>query len=305
MLRMYGIFFLFTASAFSFTADRQFGNHEVYLDFSDAYYCSAGFYFSLTKSPIEHFSAERERDLYKYLLKRFFFPRILVIEGGAYPLPVAGAALRHYAYSAYNRMQYRNIHFVQSLTYSIDFPEPWTVSLFLGNVVKFTETGREVQGRGYTGLLLSYGNYHIKDNILIKDHWLEGETKLKGDKRIPAQRINWSYRLGGRLHMHPEIRDLVYFSFVRDRSDFVEQRFNIFKNTNFAFRGDFAFEPFSLIRLSAEVGKKYPAKIGRKKTILGFSFGIKMDINNPYLGTLGEDFSRYGVGFIFKPKFTF
>ncbi len=146
----------------------------------DPYYSAVGVYNSLTGKPIPHLEVDSELEIYKELVTNFYKPRTLILEASLNPLPYAGTLIRKHQRDFYDDAQLTsNFNAVQAVT--AGFEEPWALSLFLGNVVSFDTINKSFKGKrnGYSGLLLSYGNYHIKDNMLIKDSWLEMEGKLK------------------------------------------------------------------------------------------------------------------------------
>jgi len=73
---------------------------------------------------------------------------------------------------------------------------------------------------GYSGFLFSAGNFHIKDDVLIPDVWLETECKLKGEQLSDDQTLKWSFRFGSKLHQNPEIADSFYIGIKRDIVNF-------------------------------------------------------------------------------------
>ena len=294
-----------TSSISAISAEKSFGNHELYIEMFDLYYAATGLYFSLNKKPIPVLTPKKEWDIYFYSIKRFFKPNFIVLEVSTYPLPLVGAGIRAWAPNFYEKAAIKEINIIEGVTRTINFPEPWATSLFIGNVVKFEEEGKRIEGRGYVGFQTSYGNYHIKENQIFNDHWGEFEIKLSGQKKGSVRKITWSFRLGGRLHSNPGVRETVYASVFRNRADFTKKKFSFFRNTNILIRTDYAFNPFEFQRLAFEFGKKFPLRNKKKKFAAGFSLGAIIDFNNPYSGALGAGFNKYDVVIILKPLIQF
>ena len=110
------------------------------------------------------------------------------------------------------------------------------------------------------GYLFSVGNYQIKDNELIDDNWLEMEWKVKGIRINPARRMNWSFRVGTKLHDNNYIRDILYFSILRNRIDYSSTQKSIFRNTAVEYTLDFDTVTLDVVRHYFLVGKNFPFK---------------------------------------------
>jgi hypothetical protein len=174
----------------------------------DPYYSAIGVYNSLTGKPIQHLEVESELEIYKELITKFYKPRSLIIEASLNPLPYAGTLVKEHQPGFYKDMQWAsNLNVVQAVT--AGFEEPWALSLFLGNVVSFDTINKSLQGKrnGYSGLLLDVGNYHIKDNVLVRDNWLQMEGKLKGEQILADRSLRWSFRGGAKFHANRHIAD--------------------------------------------------------------------------------------------------
>ncbi len=219
------------------------GRHQTSIEL-DPYYSNVAYVYSLTKDPIPKESYSKERYVYFYLLKRIYLPRYLLFEASVYPFPIAGVYIKKNNEDFYNDSQIsENINAVKAI--SAGFPEPWAFSFFWGNVVDYVKEGEEkISGKGYSGLLFSYGNRHIVDNIMVKDNWFEVELKLKGKDIRQKRDLSWSYALGYKGHYNNEIRDKLYISFKRTRIDYVYHDVNflwkfLFHNSELETRIDF------------------------------------------------------------------
>lgn len=284
---------------------RTLGHHELYAEFTNPYYAAAGVYLALSDNGIPVLDSTDEGYIYRHLITRVHRANVALLEVGAYPLPLAGAGVKAWGREYYERAAIGEVNLVQAITSSSEFAEPWSVSAFLGHVVSFVGADSAFEGRGHVGLLCSYGNRHIKDNSLHPDHWLECELKLKLDKGGKRRRYATSYRLGARLHSNSEVRDLAYVGLRRQRTDFSEPAFSLIRNTNFQLRADMALAPAEFLRLIAEVGKKFPLRLRKRKLALGLSLGLVWQANNPYRGNLGRGFEPNSISPIIKPLIQF
>jgi len=248
---------------------------------TDLYYSNISLNIPLTDTPIPQISDEGELEVYGRLWLNAFTPRFMLVEAAAMPLPLAGAAIREYANRFYEIANIgRNQNVIQWLT--AGFEEPYAFSLFLGDMVKFTKPGEErlSSNKGYMGYLFSYSNQHIRNNILIPDHSLEAEWKMKGERNFRNEKLSWSFRVGAKVHDNPNISNTVYVGFRRSNLDFRVNPFDFLRNTTFDVRWDVGTKRGGLLRQEYVLGKKYPIK--------AWGVALKLDV-----GLIWEDPDRY------------
>jgi hypothetical protein len=301
------ILLLFCAAAFAAEAPEKKTTYEVELD---PYYSAVGMYNSLTGKPIPHMTADSELEIYRDLISKFYQPRTLILEASLNPLPYAGTLIRKHQPGFYGRSQVTsNFNVVQAVT--AGFEEPWAVSLFLGNVVSFDTINSPILGKrnGYSGMLVSYGNYHIKDNVLVKDDWVELEGKLKGEQILQDRSLRWSFRGGAKFHGNPYIADSFYIGFRRSRTDFKEGSGANFwlHNSGFEYVSDFSQKKLEPLRHYFVVDKKFPAKNSRVAFTLGLGFVWTAD--KKYSGPLANSYrggkKPNSFQFILQPNLEF
>jgi len=200
----------------------------------DPYYSALDLYVSLTEKPIPDMGERSELEIYRDLLKRSYIPRFLVLEASVNPLPVLGVYIRNHANELYKSSEVLDVNLVEAVT--AGFEEPWALSLFLGDVVNYTKKGEKKKSgnKGFMGYLVSVGNWHIKDNILIRDDWFELEWKIKGDRELKTKKLNWSFRVGEKFHSNDDITDILYLSLRRSRLD-LEETTSRLKNSGFEY----------------------------------------------------------------------
>ena len=279
---------------------KQINNQEIEIEI-DAYYSSFDYYLPLTKTSIPYFDDTDELKIYKKLIISPV-PRFFVFEISTYPMPCFGTLVKKHLLHFYDNLNISDsFNIVKSV--SAGFEEPYALSLFLGNVISFKpKDTKNVEGKGYLGLLISGGNYHIKDNELITDNWIESEIKLKGDKIINDDKMSWSFRIGSKFHNHSYIKDVIYFSLRRDRTDFSDTK-SIFKNSNFEYTIDIEAKEISTIRHFFLVGKKFPFK--RKKIVFSIGTGFVLESKDKYTGKLARLDNKEDFQILIRPNVEF
>jgi len=270
----------------------------------DPYYASAGLYNSLTGKPIPHMGAVPELEIYRELIKNFYKPRTLVLEASINPLPYAGTLIRRHQPDIYRHMKVSdNLNAVEALT--AGFEEPWALSLFFGNVITFESINKALQGKrtGYSGILLNAGNLHIKNNILIRDKWVEAEGKLKGEQYLADRTLRWSFRGGLKAHENKYIADSFYLGFRRSRTDFGASKSFWLNNSGFEYVADFSQIKFEPLRHLFLVEKKFPVS---RHSVLSMGAGFVWTSNKKYSGPLSDkDAGHNSFQFILRPNLEF
>lgn len=275
----------------------------------DPYYSAIGVYNSLTGKPIPHLQVESELEIYKELLTRFYKPRSLIIEASINPLPYAGTLIKKHRPGFYRDMQWSsNLNVVQAIT--AGFEEPWALSLFLGNVVSFDTINKSLQGKrnGYSGLLIDVGNYHIKDNVLVRDNWVQLEGKLKGEQILTDRSLRWSFRGGAKFHDNAYIADSFFIGFRRSRTDFSEKGASFWlNNSGFDYVSDFSQEKLGPIKHSLVVDKKFPFRKSRAAFTLGLGFIWTADkkYSGPLSNSAAGTKTHNNFQFILRPNLEF
>lgn len=269
----------------------------------DAYYSNIGIYASLTDTPIPHASDKAEIDIYRDLFLSSFIPRFLVLEASVNPLPCLGLFIRNNYKSFYDDTEIsQGANLVKAVT--AGFEEPYAFALFLGDVISFTKPGQtsHVSNKGYMGYLLCYGNYHIKDNVAISDNWVELEWKVKGDKKTDDQSLSWSFRCGGKMHTHPDIRDVLYVSMRRSRTDYEGSVWSLLQNSGFEYTASFDAKTFNMVENIFYVSKKWPAT---KLATLSLDVGFIINSHKKYSGALKTQEDDNDFTLLFRPNIEF
>lgn len=269
----------------------------------DAYYTNASIYIPLTNQAIKDVGETGEFEIYRTLALQSFSPRFFLIEASINPLPVLGLYLKREQRDFYDDFDIGDdLNLIQAITEG--FEEPYALSFFLGNVVRFSSPGEveKTKNKGYTGFLLSVGDQHIKDNVAIDDNWYEFEWKLKGDKRLRNKNLSWSFRLGSKIHDNKEITDVYYLGFRRSHFNKSKNDFSIFKNSGIDYKIEFDKDNGDLVAQQIFIDKKWPFK----KSDGAFSLGIGLlqDVRK-YSGSLESPNDDSDTSLIIRPSFTF
>lgn len=248
---------------------------------TDLYYSNVSLNIPLTDTPIPEVNDEDELEVYGRLWLSLFKPRFLMLEAAVMPMPLVGVGLKEYARDFYGvadigRSQ-NVIHWITA-----GFEEPYALSLFVGDMVKYVKPGEAKlsSNKGYMGYLLSYSNQHIRNNVMVPDHSLEAEWKMKGERSFRDEKHSWSFRLGAKVHDNPNIADTFYVGLRRSSLDFQINPFEFLRNSSFDVRLDIGAKQGNLLRQEYVLGKIIPIK----------SWGVALKLD---LGLIWEDPARY------------
>lgn len=250
------------------------------------YYTDIGYNIPLTKKPIPTISSTSEVEIYRELIKGSLIPRFMTLEASIYPVPYAATYIKSHTPGLYRngRIGDTGINVIESA--AAGFQEPYAVSAFFGNVAKLRRPGDARIGNniGYTGYLVSYGNRHIKDTLLIPDNWYEVEWKIKGKMEYPDEKLSWSLRIGAKNHSNPNIVDVMYLSLFRSNMGFNLPFLSFIDNADVDIKLYFTQRSGQIVREEYIAGKKYPISwLGAAPTL---DFGLVWNSPGEYTGAL-------------------
>ncbi len=268
----------------------------------DAYYTDLDFIIALTQKPIPDLGEKTEAEIYGALFSRAaVLPQFIVLEASVNPLPYFGTYIRSHWKRFYQDAQVSdNFNWIKTIT--AGFEEPYAFSVLFGNVANFAVPGlQDTKGLGYSGYLISYGNFHIKDNRLIQDDWWEIEWKIKGDRKSPVKKLNWSFRIGAKEHGNPNITDVLYLSFRRSRVDYKSEGSFLLNNSGIEYTYSMDRRTFSAIQHYLTVDKKWPFESWR--IALALAVGFVWDSSKKYTGSLAT--GKDNFQFIIRPNIEF
>jgi len=264
----------------------------------NAYYTSIGLYIPISAEQFPDGGRLEEADVYRQLFQRSWQPNLVALEASVYPMPLLGVWLRKQQPDFYDRAP----SLVQAVT--AGFQEPWAVSAFFGSQMKFTRPDETERGsnRGYLGYLVSAGTKHIKSNVLIADNWLELEWKMKGERVFKEERLDWSFRAGGRYNGNRDIADTLHIGIRRSNLDFKAPVLSWLDNSRIDLLTELAVDGLALVRQEVIFGKKYPLE--SRKYALELDFGLIYERASKYSGDLSP-LAKTAVTVVFRPNIVF
>ena len=274
---------------------------EVDVEF-DAYYTNAGFFIPLSGQSMSDLGERDEVEVYKELLRNLARPRFVLVEAAVFPMPLLGTYLKKNHSGFYNDAGNGKFNIIESIT--AGFQEPYALSFFFGDIVRFTKKGEQSKdcNKGYMGIMLSYAPRHIKNNVLLDDNSFEVEWKLKGDRIFKDEDLSWSFRLGTKIHDHPEIANTGYLGMRRSNVDFNSHFLSWLKNSSFELKWDVALRDGQLLRQEYVLGKRFPLK--NLHMALTLDVGLIWESSRLYSGPLSSpDFHNYVL--VFRPNLKF
>lgn len=270
----------------------------------DPYYTNVGLYAPLTSEPISTITSDSEIEIYAKLIEGSAIPRYMLLEASVYPMPVLGTHLKSQSPDFYNQWKIGNggLNILESAT--AGFQEPWAVSAFFGNIAKLVRPGETRIGNnmGHTGYLLSAGSKHIKENVLISDNWYELEWKIKGKRDFPNDKLQWSFRVGGKFHDNPAITNVAYAAIRRNNLNPNFPFLHWVKNTELDLKLHFSQLDGQVIRVEVIAGKKYP--LSNKDYTPTLNIGFVWSSPKEYSGLLATH-DKNNVTLVFRPSIEF
>jgi len=281
-----------------------FGEDLIEYDYEvDLYYTNVSAYIDLDRDKeITDGSEFEEEKLYKHLFLNSFSPNIFLVEFAIHPMNYVGIEYRKRNEDLYTPQKRQDFNIVKTMTAS--FEEPYSVSFFLGRMMVFKKknTDRVGNNRAYMGYLFTIGSQSIKDNRAYNDKWLAFEIKLKGTRDKQSSDLDWSFRLGTRLHEKVEFVDTFYVGARRKRIDYNKSMFSFINNTAYSATLSVSASTFELTEAEVIIDKFYPT--GYDSLTLGFGVGYMYTSDNKYLGFLrDETVDNHQI--IFRPNFKY
>jgi len=268
----------------------------------DPYYTNIAYFKTLDDSPIPELGKRSESEVYRDLFFRSYLPRFVLVEASINPLPVMGVLIKDYAEeSIYDKVTLTDdLNIVEVAT--AGFEEPYALSLFLGNMVKYESAdGSGIQSKGFMGYLASYGHWHIRKNRLVDDRWGEFEWKLKGDQVLSDRKLSWSFRFGFKIHDNPLITDEFYVAVKRERVQEHGDVYSWIQNGGVEFKYRMNKDSGATIGQQLIIDKKIPIK--KKGWVVSLGIGFVRDTPRKYRGNLLID--KTETAFVLRPSITF
>jgi hypothetical protein len=279
--------------------DTPYFGYELGMDFYYTYY---EFYVPFKRQSREKLEDTQETSMYRTLFKKSIIPKFFLTELSVYPFPYLGVYTRKNHENFYNRAKVTgDLNLIRSIC--AGFEEPWAFSLLLGNLVSFRSGDTDSSGKAYLGYLVSFGTYHIMDNILIDDNWMEAEWKIKGDRILENRKMSWSFRIGGKNHGNRYIKDILYLSLRRESIDTGINLFSLVRNASYEYTIDIDTGFTRLVRHYFLLSKNFPFKNSR--LVFQLQLGFIKESAEKYTGKLARDTDSDNLYYIIRPNLKF
>jgi len=261
-----------------------FGDDLVEYDYEiDAYYSNVSAFIDLEPDKeITNAINMSEREIYTHLFLNTFNPNIMLFEASVHPMGIAGLYFRSKHESLYNESSIDNFNMLKAVT--AGYEEPYSFSFFIGRMMVFQNTKDDKAGnnRAYMGYLFTIGDKSIKDNRSYYNKWLVFEVKLKGTRDKENSDLDWSFRLGTRVHQKSEFVDTVYVGARRKSVDYKKTSLSFVYNSAFSTMLAVSEDTYRLTEGELILEKSWPIRWSEK---LSFGLGIG------YLFTSGEKYN--------------
>lgn len=267
----------------------------------DAYYSNVSAFIDLDSDRnITDGNNMSEKEIYTQLAYKTLEPNIFLIEAAVHPVNIAGTYYRKQNEEDYTKENLSKFNIVKALT--AGFEEPYSLTFFLGRMIVFSQDNgaRVGKNRAYMGYMFSVGDKSIKDNKEYTDKWLNFEFKLKGTREQKNRDLDWSFRVGTRVHTHGDFVNTVFVGARRKSIDYNKTFYSFLYNSSITTLFSFRSDNHKMTNGEIVLGKIMPF------TYYGASFGL--DIGYMYTsiykydGALRNDgIDRYQI--IFRPNF--
>ena len=255
---------------------------------ADIYYSNVSMFIDLdSEHNITDASDLTEVQLYRQLLANTFKPNIFLIELAVHPMPVAGLLFRKENESLYEEATVGDFNLVKSIT--AGFEEPYSISFFLGRMMVFNRKKDEHIGanRAYMGYLISMSDYSIKDNKAEHDKWVEFEVKVKGTRKFTHHVLDWSFRVGSRIHSNHDFTNSIYIGARRSRVDIDKDFLSWLDNSAYTLLLSASADTFELIEFQTTMEKKWTSTYFYN-AVFGLEVGYLYYSGEKYRGALRE-----------------
>lgn len=242
-----------------------------------------------------------ESEIYKDLVINTFKPNVFMLELSLHPMSLFGLYFRDQHESIYESSKRNDYNPVKAIT--AGFEEPYSFSFFIGRMMVFkNEKDSHIgKNRAYTGYLLTVGDYSIKDNLAHYDKWYNIEFKINGTRHTDERDLDWSFRVGTKVHQNPDFANSIFIQASRSSIDYKKSEWSFIHNTAFSSMLAISTDTQKLTEAELIVEKKWPLSFS-KKISFGLSLGYLYNTGEKYKGALKEEgIDRHQL--IMRPNF--
>ncbi len=266
------------------------GDNAVEYDYEvDIYYSNVSAFIDLDRDAnITDATSFSETQIYTTLFKNSFNPNIFLLEASVHPMGLGGIYFRKSHEDIYDRSKIQNFNWIKALT--AGFEEPYSLSFFVGRMMVFKnqKNDRIGKNRAYLGTLVSVGDRTIKDNLVHYDKWVNIEYKLKGTRNNKDKDLDWSFRVGTRIHQNNNFTNNIYIGARRSSIDYKKSVHSFIYNSAFSTMIALNTDSFNLNEAEFMLEKKWPLSWG-KKLSFGLGIGYLYNSGEKYRGKLREE----------------
>ncbi|EQB39955.1 hypothetical protein M947_05060 [Sulfurimonas hongkongensis] len=268
----------------------------------DAYYSKALMFINLDEdNNITDALNYAEEDIYKDMFLNTFNPNVLVLEVSLHPMSLFGLYFRQNHESTYERSKTNSFNPVKVIT--AGFEEPYSFSFFVGRMMVFKNKKDSHIGnnRAYMGFLLRVGDYSIKDNLAHYDKWYNIEYKLQGTRKTDERDLDWSFRVGTKIHQNSDFANSIFIEARRSSIDYKKSEWSFIYNSAFSSMFAISSDTLKLTEAELMLEKKWPLSLSQKISF-GLSIGYLYNTGEKYKGALKEEgIDRHQL--ILRPNF--
>lgn len=266
------------------------GNDLVEYDYeADIYYFNTSVYINLdVDNNVTDANKYSESEIYKDLILNTLKPNIFLLEASVHPMGIGGLYFRQNHGNMYEKSNLENFNLVKAVT--AGFEEPYSISFFIGRMMVFKNKDDSHIGgnRAFIGCLVSAGDYSIKDNLAHYDKWYNFEFKLKGTKNKQKRDLDWSFRVGTRIHNNTDFVNSIYLGARRSSIDYKKSAWSVINNSAFSIMFAVNTDTYKLSEAEVILENKWPLNWG-KKVSFGLSLGYLYNSGEKYSGELKEE----------------
>ncbi len=255
----------------------------------DPYYSNVSAFFDLDSAhEVSNATNLAETDIYSHLLSKSFSPNIFLVEAALHPMPILGLYFRQNNEDLYLKSQLNDFNIIKAIT--AGFEEPYSLSFFMGRMMVFNNTKNTHIGanRAYIGYLVTLGDYSIKNNQAHYDKWFNFEFKLKGTRKSEQRDLDWSFRIGSRLHENRNFVNTLFAGARRSSIDYNKSIFSFLYNSAFSSLIAISSETFKVSDAQFSIEKKWPLHWYDKSSI-GIEIGYLYTSGEKYRGDLKDE----------------
>jgi len=270
----------------------------------DIYYSNVSAFIDLdSANEITDATNYSEVALYSELVSNTFNPNIFLVEAALHPMPIAGLYFRENHEDLYDRSKMQDFNLIKAIT--AGFEEPYSLSFFFGRMMIFhNKKGEHIgKNRAYMGYLITIGDYSIKDNVAHWDRWANIEFKLKGTREKKNSDLDWSFRVGSKIHENPYFVNTIFIGARRSSTDYKKSVFSFVYNSAFSSMLEVSADTLHLTGAEMMLEKKFPLSWGEKMAF-GLGIGYLYNSGAKYKGGLKDE----GIDnhqLIFRPNLKF